>query len=55
MDLFFESIMTYSEEYFMDSIGLDFSLMKDADRMINVIAVILAKNPGFTAQNIPPV
>lgn len=39
----------------MDSIGLDFSLMKDADRMINVLAIVLAKNLSFTAQNIPPV
>ena len=42
--------MVFSELTFLDSIGLDFNLIKDSCRMFDTLFALSARNPGLTVE-----
>lgn len=49
----FDSLLVFSEVDFLDSIGLDFNLVKDSVRMIDILVGLSCKKPGYSAHTIP--
>lgn len=45
----FDSLLIYSEGDFLDSIGLDFNLVKDSVRMIEILSALANKNSNSSS------
>ena len=54
-DYFFDSLMVYSETDFLDSIGLDFNMVKDAAKMMEILRLLSIKNTRFSPLKLPTV
>lgn len=52
-DHLFDSLMVYSEGDFLDSVGLDFNLIKDASRMVEMVRSLSARNTNYSPLKIP--